>query len=75
VNAPSEVGHSKDHNNHSPFHRVVLALHATNFGAGFLLGHVHLLWSDVVGRVPTKTLLVVIIMTPVSILLVIDWIC
>jgi hypothetical protein len=27
-----EVGRSKDHNNHSPFHRVVLALHALDFG-------------------------------------------
>jgi hypothetical protein len=31
-------------------------------------------WSDAVGRVPTGTLLVVIFMTPISILLVEDWI-
>jgi hypothetical protein len=31
-------------------------------------------WSDA-GRVPTKAFPVVIIMTPVSVLLVIDWIC
>jgi hypothetical protein len=35
VNAPGEVGHSKDHNNQSPFHRVVLALHAPEFGGNF----------------------------------------
>jgi hypothetical protein len=31
-----------------------------------------LLWSDATGRIPMKTLLLVIIMTPVSILLVTD---
>jgi hypothetical protein len=32
-------------------------------------------WSDAAGQVPTRTLPVVIIMTPISILMVIDWIC
>jgi hypothetical protein len=35
VTGPSEVGHSKDHNNYSPFHHAVLVLHAHDFGAVF----------------------------------------
>jgi hypothetical protein len=30
-----EVGRSKDHSNHSPFHRAILSLHAFNFGMTF----------------------------------------
>jgi hypothetical protein len=32
-------------------------------------------WSDAAGRVPTKVFPVVIIMSLVSVLLVVDWIC
>jgi hypothetical protein len=94
VNAPAEVSHSKDHNNHSPFRRIVLALHAPISALIFdsatcisvadditqvavvsvVSSTMLLLWSDSTGRVPTRTLLVVIIMTPGSILLVTDWI-
>jgi hypothetical protein len=32
-------------------------------------------WSDVAGRVPVRTLSVVILVTPIPVLLVADWIC
>jgi hypothetical protein len=32
-------------------------------------------WSDAIGRVPTRTLLVVIFVTSVSVLLIMDWVC
>jgi hypothetical protein len=32
-------------------------------------------WSDAAGRVPTGTMSVVTFVTPVSVFLVVDWIC
>jgi hypothetical protein len=57
-----EVGHSRDHNNHSPSHHVVPIPCALALGAGFLSGRMYLAADDitqvaVVLTTPSATLL------------------